>query len=173
MKEIEVEYMATLKDHLEAYTTYDKTTVFHKVDKVVAILLMLFGVSLGIYTFYIHLSDEFIIYAFLFILIGLLDFMGFLAIEKLIYIIRFKMTNKFQHIQKVRFSNAGIYYETNGIKSDIEWRFYNNFLESENTLMLIIGKKQYSVIPKSSFNEEDYIILRDFLVEEFSQRHIK
>ncbi|MDP8080285.1 YcxB family protein [Phocoenobacter skyensis] len=173
MKEIEVEYMATLKNHLEAYTTYDKTTVFYKVDKVVAILLMLFGVSLGIYTFYIHLSDEFIIYAFLFILIGLFDFMGFLAIEKLIYIIRFKMTNKFKHIQKVRFSNAGIYYETNGIKSDIEWRFYNNFLESENTLMLIIGKKQYSVIPKSSFNEEDYIILRDFLVEEFSQRHIK
>ncbi len=167
MKEIEVEYMATLKHHLEAYSTYEKTTIFHKVDKFVAILLMLFGLLLSIYAFYIHLPNKFIIYSFLFILIGLLDIIGSLAIEKLIYVIRFKMTNKFKYPQKVRFSDAGMYYETKDIQSNIEWNFYNDFLESENTLMLIFGKKQFSIIPKASFNDKDYMILKNFLVEKF------
>ncbi len=106
---------------------------------------------------------ELISYPIILIAIGIFDIIGFLDLGKWIYIIRLKMSVKLKTKHKVTFSESGLYYETSNIKSEIAWDFYTSFLESENTLILIYANRQFSVIPKSSFQNNDYPILKDFL----------
>ncbi|MDP8078888.1 YcxB family protein [Phocoenobacter skyensis] len=170
MKEIEITYLPKIKDYLDAYTTYEQQTLGYKIDKVVAVSLILFGFLLAIYTFYFHLTNEFIMYSVLFVLIGILDFIGIFDLGKFVYLMRLKMTSKFNCQQKIIFSETGIYYEMLNIKSQLEWTFYTDFLENETTLILIYGKRQYSVIPKSSFKDNDFIVLKDFLLKKFTNK---
>ncbi len=83
-------------------------------------------------------------YPIVLIAIGIVDMMGFMDFGKWIYLIRLKMSIKSKSKHKVTFSENGLYFATNNIKSEIEWEFYQSFLESENTLLLIYGHRQFS-----------------------------
>ncbi len=165
MQEIIIEYTPTIADHKEAYTTYEKTTVGGKLDNIVAIILIITGVLLGLFAFYNNMLKELIIYPIVLIAIGIFDMMGFMDFGKWLYLIRLKMSIKSKSKHKVSFSENGLYFATNNIKSEIAWEFYQSFLESKNTLILIYGHRQFSVIPKSSFKDSDYTILKDFLLQ--------
>ena len=155
MNNIDVKYTPSLKDHIEAYTAYEKNFSRRKIDKIVAIVLIAEGLYLSVSSIYLKQFTSISIFAILFILFGILEIAGFLDIGKLVCMIRFKTNPKFKGLQKIKFSENGLHYETIGIKSDIEWNFYKNFLESENTIILIFGKRQYSVIPKSIFKKDE------------------
>ncbi len=127
------------------------------------------GLFLIVYSFYIELFDKFMIYGSLFIFLGIVDFMGFLDIGKFLHLIRLKKSEKLKYKQKVIFSQEGIFYKTNDINSHIKWSFYKSFCESKNTLILIFGKRQYSVFPKSSFKDDDYVVLKEFLLENLNK----
>ena len=60
------------------------------------------------------------------------------------------------------FANAGdeamlsaIIASLKDIKSDIDWNYYKDFIETPNTVLLLYGKKQYSVIPKKAFDNTE------------------
>ena len=67
--------------------------------------------------------------------------------------------------QNVKFSDAGIKYETKGMNSSIAWTFCKKYFEGENIFILIYGKRQYSVIPKYPFKKDDLNNFRNLLEE--------
>jgi hypothetical protein len=154
METIDIEYFPKVDEHLEAYSLYESKTTLKKVDKIVSILLISIGVMLSSLSIIIHSRTT--MYTFggmAFIIVGVLDFLDFMDFGRIITKFRLKNNEKFKHLQKVKFSNEGIEYETEGINSRIEWSFYKKYFEGENIFILIYGKRQYSVIPKYPFKD--------------------
>ncbi len=172
MNGIEIEYVPSLKNHMEAYETYESSTTIRKVEKIIAITLIIFGAMFVAYSFYINLFFKLRMILILIMFFIILDVLDLLDIAKLIYKIRFKQNPKFKNKQKIKFTEEKIFYETNKIKSELEWTFYKKFLESKNTLILIFGKRQYSVIPKSAFREEEVIILKNFIQNKLNNKNL-
>jgi hypothetical protein len=158
MTTIEIEYLPQLNEYLEAHSLYDSKTVQRKMDKVIAFSLIVSGIFL----FSISLADGFVlvntILAAVFFAIGILELLGYLDFVKMIMRIRFKNNKKVKHIQKIKFTDQGLEYETEGVKSEIKWNFYTKYHEGENVFILVYGARQYSVIPKHAFNRQ----LEDF-----------
>jgi hypothetical protein len=151
METIELEYLPKLKDYFEAYSLYESKTVLRKLDKIVSISLIIFGILILSASIINGFKVMNIIFAIIFIIIGVLDFLGFIAFEKIIILVQFKNNKKLKYLQKIRFSENGLEYETQGVRSTIEWTFYQNYYEGKNVFILIYGKRQYSVIPKNEF----------------------
>jgi hypothetical protein len=133
---------------------YDSKTAHGKLDKIVSIALIIFGIFILLTSLVTEFGIANIIFAIIFIIVGILNILGFIDFGKIIIMIQFKNNNKLKYLQKIRFTENGLEYETQGIKSNIEWSFYNNYYEGKNIFILIYGKNQYSVIPKGGLNNK-------------------
>ena len=167
MKEITIKYVPSLRDHTEAYSCYDKSVTQTKFDKAVALALTLIGAALGANSFWTGTFDIYSILSIIFIAFGTAKLSGLLDFGKLADTVRFKTNPKFRETHTVVFTEEGMSFEMKGIKSDIDWSFYENFMESENTILLVYGKGQYSVIPKSAFKQDDLDSLKKILSNTF------
>ena len=165
LKSITIEYLPSIKVHLEAYSFYEKHTTQRKIDKVIASILIFLGFFLIILTIVITNNFYYLLLSLLFILFGLLEFIGILDIGKFITAIRFKKNPKFKYKQKIIFSDSGLHYKTEGIQSKINWNYYNRFLESKNSYILIFGNRLYSVIPKNAFNTNELKLFKNMIEE--------
>jgi TM2 domain-containing membrane protein YozV len=154
MESIEVEYLPKLKDYLEAYLLYDSKTTQRKIEKIISIIFILFGIILLSMALIYEKKIINIIISIVIIIIGIFDLLNFIDFGKIVIAIQFKNNNKLKFIQKIKFTENGLEYETQGIKSNIEWNFYKKYYEGENIFLLIYGNRQYSVIPKQGFNDK-------------------
>jgi hypothetical protein len=167
MDKIIIEYLSSLNDHLEAYAYYENHTTQRKIDKIVSIISILSGLFLIILSMSDFLKYYDLIIAFIFIISGLLGFFGIIDSGKIATVIQFKNNLKFKNIQKIKFTDNDLEYESQGIKSKIDWDFYKKYMESENVILLIYGKKQYSIIPKRSFKKNELDSFKIMLNKKF------
>jgi hypothetical protein len=163
MKKITVEYTPQFNDHIEAYRKYEKSTALRKTDIIAAAVSTACGLFFLVYTFYAGKIEVYTILAIIFLLYGINELTGALSIAKFLFGIRLKMDPRFRDMIKITFSDKGINYKTPSIDSDIKWDFYKKLVESDNTLILVYGKRQYSVIPKSVFSKKDLGSVIDLL----------
>ena len=154
METIELEYLPKLNDYFEASSLYESKTALGKLDKIVSIALIIFGIITLSTSLINGFGSTIIFFAIIIIIVGMLDFFGFIDFGRIIIMIQFKNNNKLKYLQKIRFTENGLEYETQGIKSNIEWEWYKNYYEGENIFILIYGKRQYSVIPKEALNNK-------------------
>ena len=141
---IAIKYENRVADHLRAAQRYYQTTFFYIADKVVGILLLLFGVysmvSLGVHWWTI-----------LIIALAPCEWFNLLSSYKLKAYLGYKLNPKFRDRFEVIFTQEGIHFSTPAIDSQIMWTYYHNILEDEQIFLLVYGKWQYSVIPKRAF----------------------
>lgn len=167
MREISVSYLPKMADYIEAYTAYKSHTILGKADKVVDFLAIIFGLAAIIFAGFNNWNLTILIIGVLMLIISSLHLFGVLDSGKFVAKYHFKSNKKFTETQNIIFNDAGLQYETQGIKSNIRWDFYNSYLESANTFLLIHGKKQYSVIPKNAFKNVDLEDFKRFLKTKF------
>lgn len=70
----------------------------------------------------------------------------------------------------IRFYDQGIGVDMTGGSSNLEWDFYEAFLETEDFFILIIAPNNFSVIPKSAFSTDDQARLSALLAEKLQRR---
>jgi|GEM_PF-6672547 hypothetical protein len=159
MNSIEIEYSLSKGDYLEGYSFYGKKSVRRKIN--IACSIILIAASLVLILLSLEWSFDLFnfIIALFFAAAGISELTGIMNIGRIMASVHFNGNEKFRELQKIVFSNDGLDYETRGGRSKIEWSYYNKFLESKNTFILIYGKSLYSIIPKRAFNA---VQLEDF-----------
>ncbi len=164
MEKIEIEYYADIKNYFEAAKYFTKSKIKRNIfDKIMEIFVLLIG---G----FMLITGKFLI-GIIFLIFGLLFMLGIL--EKAVTYMYFKMYIAKIGCQKLLISEDKIKYERKDINSDIDWNYYKGFMETPSTILLLYGKKYYSVIPKDAFsgNElENFILL---LCEKFPENKYK
>ena len=152
MEEIKIEYYADIKNYFEAAKYYTKSKIKRNIfDKIMEIFVLLIGIFMFTIGDFI-LGMIFVIFSLLFIL---------RIFEKGVTYLYFKIYISKMGIQKLFISHDKMRYKREDISSEIEWSYYKGFIETPNTVLLLYGKRYYSVIPKAAFSEGE---LKKFLL---------
>ena len=153
MEEIKIEYYADIKNYYEAAKYYTKSKIKRNIfDRIMETAVILIGIFLLIIGNFLT--------GIIFLIFGILFMLRIL--EKAVTYLYFKMYIAKLGCQRLFISDGKIRYERKDINSDIDWSYYKGFMETPNTVLLLYGKRHYSVIPKSSFGDtglEDFIFL--------------
>src|SRR5262245_60215055 len=162
MELVRIEIDHKVDEHVRAERLYyAKASRMVIVDRVVAVLLLIFGIfcvaTLGVRWWTI-----------IWFVLAPLEFFNLLSIAPLVVRYRFKNTPKFFERNELTFSEEGIHLKTPTIDSDLKWNIYKDIIEGKDLILLIYGKSVYTVIPKRCFSEED---LRTF--QALAERKIK
>lgn len=141
---ITVRFENSVEEHARAAQLYYRTTFWHRGDKVVAILLLLFGIyvtaTIGVYWWTV-----------VFIALAPVEWFNLLSAHRLRAKLWFKWNPKYREPYEITFSDDGIHFRTPTIDSNIDWKLYNSMLEDGQIFVLIYGKWMYAVIPKRAF----------------------
>ena len=144
MEEIYLEYHADMKNYFEAAKYFTKSkikrNIFDRIMEIVVLLIGIFMFTIGDFI----LGMIFVIFSLLFIL---------RIFEKGVTYLYFKIYISKMGIQKLFISHDKMRYKREDISSEIEWSYYKGFIETPNTVLLLYGKRYYSVIPKAAFSE--------------------
>jgi hypothetical protein len=144
VSEITLEFENRLEDHLHADRHYYSHGALAKVDKVVAVLLVLAGVALVVMA-----GSRW--WAYVPFPLAVAEWFDLFSIRPLQIRVAFKANPKFRERYTLRFSEEGIHFKTATIDSTLKWDHYNACLESDRIFLLIYGKRMYTVVPKSAF----------------------
>ena len=160
MEEIHIEYLAKTENYFEAAKYFarskKKRNIFERIMEIVLILIGIFQIVTGNF-----------LLGIIFIVAGIIFFLGFL--EKFVTYLHFKIYISKLGLQKLTISRDKINYMTKDIKSEIEWSYYKGFIETPGTVLLLYGKKYYSVIPKNAFSSEELKKFIQLISEKFSK----
>jgi hypothetical protein len=142
---------------MRAAQRYYQTTFFYIGDKIVGILLLLYGVY-SMVTAGVHWL------AILFIALAPCEWFNLLSTHRLKAYLGSKWNPKFREQFEVTFTQQGIHFSTPTIDSHIDWTFYHYVLEDDQLFLLVYGKWMYSVIPKRAFaNASERDAFRDLM----------
>src|SRR5262249_33673529 len=136
-----------LGDHLAAERLYYKSTVFAKVDKVVAAALFVVG---AFSTWAVGARW----WTLVFFPMAVLEWFNLLSIRPLVIRHWFKRNPKFSETYHLTLNREGIHFRTKSIDSRISWDHYTKVLEDDRLWLLVYGTRMYSVIPKRVFRGE-------------------
>ena len=76
----------------------------------------------------------------------------------------FRRTTKFQEQYRLTFSEEGLEFQSKGVESKLEWRFYTKVFENQRFYFLLYEKDLFTLIPKRVFNNKDKeLSFRDLL----------
>jgi hypothetical protein len=132
------------RDHSHAYRLYYRHSVLWKVDKIVALLLLVFGavsVSLvGIRW-----------WSVVWFPLAAGDWFNLFSLHRLRIFLQFRRDPKMSETYHLTFSSNGIEFRTESINSRIEWSFYRSVLEDDEVFLLVYGAWMYTVIPRRAF----------------------
>ena len=152
MREIQIEYNAEVKNYFEAAKYFAKSRRKRNIfDKIMVVFIILAGI--------IQFPTGNFILGIILTAGGILLSLG--VVEKIVTYIYFKLYVSKIGKQKLFISENKIKYEIKNINSEIEWSYYQDFIETPNTIMLLYRKKYYSVLPKNAFSKED---LKKFII---------
>jgi YcxB-like protein len=167
MKPIQIQFTPLRSNYVEAYVAYDEMSRLRKLDKIVSILLIAAGITLGVLSIRFRSDFEYLLAAIGFLLLGVVEWFHLVDPGKWLMMLRFNWSPKFKELQTLTCRSDGIDYAMSNIQSTIQWSFYTGFLESQNTFLLIYGKRQYSVIPKDALTGEQLADFKKLLLEKF------
>lgn len=146
---IKIEFDPRVEEHVSASRLYySKRSKWAKTDKVVALLLVVFGTALVIL---VGIQWWTVIWFPL----AILEFFNLLSIDPLVVRWQFKATPKFNERNTLTFDDEGIHFQTSTIDARLRWDTYNEMFENNEVFLLIYGKRMYSVIPKRAFKNEE------------------
>ncbi len=142
---IAVSYEPTLLEQIHAVRAYDATGSASKVNKIVAGLLLAFGIwsvsAAGAQW-----------WAFLPFPLAVIEWFDLLSIRPLQARIAFRTNPKFRERYEIEFGDKGIHFKTPTIDSEIAWSHYSKVVETDRVFLLVYGRSMYSVIPKRAFS---------------------
>ena len=139
-----------LADHLAAERSYYKSTVLAKVDKVVAVMLVL----VGLFTTWgagVHW------WTLIFFPLAILEWFNLLSVRPLVIRRWFKHNPKFSETYHLALGPSGIHFRTKSIDSRLTWDHYTKVLEDDRLWLLVYGSRMYSVIPKRALKSDDEV----------------
>lgn len=146
---VTIQFENTVEDHVHAAQIVYRTTFFYRGDKVVAILLLLFGIYATI-----TIGVEW--WTVIFIVLAPIEWFNLLSAHTLKAKFAFKSNPKYREPYEVSFTEADIHFKTPTIDSTIDWKMYTSMLEDKQMFLMIYGRGMYSVIPKRAFaNDAD------------------
>ncbi len=147
---ISIEFDHRLEEHLRARRLhYANKSWFARADKVVAILLAVFGsVSAGL----VGLRWWTVIW----LVLAPLEWFNVLSIEPLTVRYTFKRSAKFQERTTLSFSEERIHYKTPSIESTLDWSLFTGLIEDDALFLLPYkAPRTYAIIPKRAFASEE------------------
>jgi hypothetical protein len=156
---IELTFDNQLVDHLAAERLYYRSTLFWKLDKVVAVVL----VSLGVFLIW-QVGPRW--WTLVWLPLALAEWFNLLSFRPLQIIFWFKQNPKFRETYHLTLDQAGIHFRTDSIVSVIKWDHYTRVLENERLCLLLYGARMYTVIPKRVFKSPDEVRNFQSLVSE-------
>ncbi len=149
---ISIEFDHRLDEHQRARCLYyEKKSWFARADKVVAILLAVFGlVSVSL----VGLRWWSVIW----FVLAPLEWFNVLSIEPLTVRHVFKRSAKFQERTTLAFSEERIHYRTPSIDSTIDWSLFTGLIEDDALFLLLYNApRRYAIVPKRAFASEEAI----------------
>jgi hypothetical protein len=139
-----------LADHLAAERLYYKSTVFAKLDKVVAVILLLVGLfstwEAGVQW-----------WTLIFFPLAILEWFNLFSVRPLVIRRWFKHNPKFGETYHLTLDPGGIHFRTKSIDSRLTWAHYTKVLEDDRLWLLVYGTRMYSVIPKRALKSNDEV----------------
>ncbi|WP_313180884.1 YcxB family protein [Lacrimispora sp.] len=96
----------------------------------------------------------------------------FTAMLLLLYVLQpiwiFRLTEKYHHPYKMKFSSENISFESQGISSVLSWDIYSSYIENDRYFYLLQGKPNYVLIPKRAFlSDKDELQFKKLLLNHF------
>ncbi len=141
---IEVTFDNSLSEHIHAIRAYDARGAGSKVSKVVAGLLVAFGIwctyAAGVRWWTV-----------IWFPLAVLEWFDLLSIRPLQVFAAFRANPKYRERYEIRFSDEGIHFKTSTIDSRLAWSHYQRLMETDRVFLLIYGPSMYSIIPKRVF----------------------
>lgn len=160
---ISLTYTPDLNDHLRAPRLLYLESAWSKVDKVVAVLLALFGV-------YMVWADGIYWWTLIWFALAVVEWFNLLTLQSLQVRLWFKREPKFRDEYCLTFTPDHIHFQTASIDSTLDWSYYGRVLEGKTIFLLFYGKGLYSVIPKRCFgSESDLEAFRTLLKEKIPE----
>ena len=146
---IEVAIDHRLEEHLRAERLYfSRRSLFARVDKVVALALLVWGVVLVAVA-----GPRW--WALLFLALAPLEYFHLFSIGPLVTKYRFKRNPKHAEVNRLAFSATQIHFRTPSIDSKIDWSLYDGLIEDDQLFLLTYGGGMYSVLPKRCFADPE------------------
>jgi len=147
---VSVSFDNDLAEHLAAERLYYKSTVLAKVDKVVAVILLLVGLfstwGAGVHW-----------WTLIFFPLAVLEWFNLLSIRPLVIRRWFKHNPKFSETYHLELDRNGIHFRTKSIDSRVTWDHYSKVLEDDRLWLLVYGTRMYSIIPKRALKSNDEV----------------
>ena len=146
---ISIEIDHRVDEHIKAERLrYSKCSHFANVDRIVAVILVLFGV-------FSVVTRGMRWWTLIWFVVAPLEYFNLLSITPLVIRYRFKRTPKFHERNELTFSEDGFYFKTPSIDSNLKWDIYTGMVEDDDIILLMYGGSSYSVIPKRVFKSEE------------------
>lgn len=144
---ITIEFDHRLDEHLRADRLhYRKKSWFARGDKVVAIIMALFGLLVTIAG---------VRWGLVFVAVAPLEWFDVLSPRPLIARHVFKRSKKFHERTSLTFSEPRIHYRTPSIDSTLDWGLFSELVEDDALFLLLYrAPRAYAVIPKRAFATE-------------------
>ena len=155
--DIKIEYILKKSEFLDGYDTYESTQLSFKIDLIISPFL----IALAIYIFFQNAGFNYALLAICFILVGIITLVPRLSLSRFILGLRFEKNKKSKLRQVIEFSDEGLSYFIENANSKLSWDFYSKIIEGKKTIVMIYGNRQYSVVPKSAFTEEQLIQFKE------------
>ncbi len=144
---LEISFDNILAEHLAAERLYYRSTLFWKLDKIVAVILFCMGV---LASYYAGLRWWTVIWFPL----AIAEWFNALSLKPLQIRYVFKHNPKFRENYHLTFEEDAIHFQTPTIDSRVRWDHFDSFLEDDRLFLLIYGTRMYSIIPKRAFRSE-------------------
>ena len=157
--QITIKYTSKLENYYEAEKYFRKKKKTAKIDKILEILVIIFGI-------YMIFMKNYILGG-IFVIFGIIFFTG--LSEKFVTKIYFTKYLKKRGLQELVFSDEKIIYTVKDVKSEMKWDFYKGFMETPNTILLFYNEgKHYAVLPKESFTGNSLEEFRELLKQKYN-----
>ncbi len=147
---ISIIFTNKLEDHLEAQRVFYSKGVWAKLDKVVAFLLLSFGVYC---VAFVGLHWWTIVWFPL----AVAEWFDLLSLSRWRTKIEFRRNPKFREEYHLTFSRQNIHFRTASLDSTLQWTHYERVIESSDLFLLMYGKGLYTLIPKRCFKSNEEI----------------
>jgi len=144
---IELTFDNRLKDHLIAERLYYRSSLFWKLDKIVAVILLLFG----IYAVW-RIGPRW--WTLIWFPLAIVEWFNALSLRPLQIMYWFKHNPKFRDTYHLTLDPTGLHFRTRSMESHLTWDFFSRVLENGRLCLLVYGTRMYSVIPKRAFKSQ-------------------
>ncbi len=141
---ISLSFTNELNDHLAAQRVFYNRGVMARLDKVVAVLLIGFGV-------YMVAVAGARWWTLVWFPLGVAEWFDLFSLNRLRTKLAFRRNPKFREEYHLTFSRESIHFKTITLDSTLQWMHYERVIENPTLFLLMYGKSLYTLIPKRAF----------------------